>query len=280
MARRSRPNIFEYRDYRDYLRDYYETRKRQNGKFSFRLFAAQSGVSSSLFNDIISGRRALTEPTMRKYANAMGLTPKETAYFGMLVRFVNGKDGESKFENFAAMVQARRGLPAHVLDRAQYEFYSQWHHSAVRELVTLPDFRADPEWIASRLMPRITTAQARASLDLLERLNLLRQGTDGKWIQVEGVITSEPEFRSLTVRAFNSEMIRLARESIDRFPMREREISGLTLGVSPDFFQNLKKRIREFKLEILDQVAADASASTVVCQLNFQLFPLVSEPIP
>ena len=100
----------------------------------------------------------------------------------------------------------------------------------------------------------------------------------GKWSQRDAVVTSESDVKSLALRAYNGEMLRLARESIDRFPLEAREISTLTLGVSPECYRVLKLRIREFKLELLNTVVADASPSAMVCQVNFQLFPLAGNP--
>ncbi len=272
------PNIFLYTDYKKYLRDYYASQKRLSKNFSYRFFAAKSKVSAGQLNDVIAGRRALTEKVMRKYAAAMGLNPKETGYFSLLLRFVNNRDPEGKQDDFSEIAKARKRSRLRPLDQEQYEFYSKWYHCAIRELITLPDFQDDPEWIASRIIPRITSTQAKASLELLAHLELIRRDARGKWVQCDAIITSESDVKSLAMRAYNGEMLRLARESIDRFPLETREVSTLTLGVSPACYQDLKRRIREFKLELLNAVIEDSSPSRMICQMNFQLFPLAEDP--
>jgi uncharacterized protein (TIGR02147 family) len=271
--------IFEYADYKIYLKDYYSLQKKNNRRFSYRFFAAKAGVAPSLLKDIIAGRRNLTIPVMRKYARAMALNRKETEYFSVLVNFVNSKTNKDKNEYFNQMIAARRNLVLKFLNEAQYEFYSNWYHSAVREIVTLPDFREDPEWIAKKLKPRISPAKARNSLMLLEKLKLIKRDKSGKLKQCDAIISSEYEMQSMILKNFNNELISLAGEAQERFVREDREIGSLTLGLSLKTFQRIKQRVRIFKEEILNMVFEDKSDSERVCQLNFQLFPL-SEDSP
>lgn len=275
MVKHNRVNIYAYQDYAAFLGEYYALQKEHVRSFSFRSFASRAGVAPSLLKDIIEKRRKLSLDVMHKYAAAMKLTPKETEYFALMVRFLNEKKAGEKILRLAELTRARKGDFIHSLDHAKYEFYSKWYHSAIRELVTLPDFTDDPEWIAGYLRPAITSAQAKASLDLLEKLGLLYRDAEGKWKQADAIITSEAEIQSLALRTFNVEMLRLANESIDRFPLESREISTLTLGVSPACYRALKQRIRDFKLQLLTMVSEDKEPSQVVCQANFQLFPLI-----
>ncbi|HEX2958333.1 MAG TPA: TIGR02147 family protein, partial [Chitinispirillaceae bacterium] len=75
-------------------------------------------------------------------------------------------------------------------------------------------------------------------------------------------------------------MIGLAREALDRFEPDEREVSSLTLGVSQKCYDRIRERIRTFKQELLSMVIEDSSDSEIVCQCNFQLFPLVEKGTP
>jgi uncharacterized protein (TIGR02147 family) len=103
--------IFEYTDYRFFLKDYYAFQKRNNRGFSYRSFASLSGVAPSLLKDVVSGRRQLTLKIMEKYADAMQLSARERDYFRILVEFVNAKSNQKKNEVFFRMMQIGR---AHV----------------------------------------------------------------------------------------------------------------------------------------------------------------------
>jgi uncharacterized protein (TIGR02147 family) len=268
-------NIYDYTDYRFLLKDYYSYQKRDVRPFSFRYFAAKAGVSASVLKDITAGRRRLSLCVMQKYAAAMKLTPKEAEYFGAVVQFVNSKSNDEKNQHFMRMLRLRGNSSIKFIDQGRYEFFRCWYHSALREMVTLPDFREQYDWIAKRCIPRITAAKAKKSIEVMLRLGILRRNREGKLEPSDAVISSEYEIKSFVLRNFHSEMIGLAKGALERFEPHEREISSLTLGVSQQCYERIKERIRTFKQELLNMVTGDASDSDTVCQCNFQLFPLV-----
>lgn len=267
-------NIFLYTDYRSLLNDYYSYQKKVMKSFSFRFFASKANVSQSMFKDIISGRRRLSLAVMQKYASAMNLTQKETDYFGAVVQFVNCKSSDEKNYHFTSMLRLRGNCEIKILDESRYEFFSNWYHSAIRELVTLPEFREDHGWIAKKCVPGITAQQARKSIDTMLRIGILCRDQNGKLQPADPIISSEYEMKSLILRNFHTEMISLAKEALERFEPSQREISSLTLGVSYKCYERIKERIRSFKEELLNMVIEDTDVSEMVCQCNFQLFPL------
>jgi hypothetical protein len=50
------PLIYDYVDYRFFLRDFVAHQKKRVRGFTYRSFASQAGVAASLLKDIISGR--------------------------------------------------------------------------------------------------------------------------------------------------------------------------------------------------------------------------------
>jgi uncharacterized protein (TIGR02147 family) len=270
-------NIYDYTDYRFLLKNYYSLQKKEIRSFSFRYFAARAGVSASVFKDIIEGRRRLSLSVMQKYAVAMKLTPKETEYFRAVVQFVNGKSNEEKNLHFTMMLRLRGNSSIKFIDEGQYEFFRCWHHSAIREMVTLSDFREDYDSIARSCIPRITAAQAKKSIEVMLQLGILRRTEQGKLEPADAVISSEYEMKSFVLRNFHTEMLGLAKGALERFEPHEREISSLTLGVSQKCYERIKERIRTFKQELLNMVVDDTTDSETVCQCNFQLFPLMEK---
>jgi uncharacterized protein (TIGR02147 family) len=273
-------NIYPYTDYRNLLKDYYAFQKKEVRSFSYRYFAVKSGVSASLFKDIIEGRRRLSLEVMHKYSAAMNLTPREIDYFSAVVQFVNSKATEDKNFYFTEMLRLRGSTAIKLIDKGQYEFFRSWYHSALREMVSLPDFVEDYELIAKRCIPKISAAQAKKSIEIMLHLGILHRNEKGILQPSDTVISSEYELKSLILRNFHSEMIGLAKEALDRFEPGEREISSLTLGISQKCYDRIKERIRTFKQELLNMVIEDTSNSEIVCQCNFQLFPLVEKATP
>jgi uncharacterized protein (TIGR02147 family) len=76
------PDIYQYIDYRAYLRDYFAESKKSNPAFSHMFFAKKAGINSSGFVHLaMNGKRNLTKPVLLKIARAIGLNAEQTEYF-------------------------------------------------------------------------------------------------------------------------------------------------------------------------------------------------------
>ena len=271
----SAPSIFDYTDYHQFFKAYYQYKKATKRSFSFRYLAQHSGVSASLLVAIIKGQRRISVEIAQKYANGIGLTARETDYLLALVGFEHAKSHIQKNEAFSRIVRLRGQFKLKYLDADQYEYFSHWYHAAIREFISLPFFKEDPAWIAGMLLPRITEAKARQSLGLLQRLALAKRDDAGTLCVSSKAISSDYEIHTLSLRNFSSEMIDRAKEALETVPVEQREISGLTMGISDECIERIKQRVRIFKEEIVSMVVDDKNESRNVYQLNFQFFPLI-----
>jgi uncharacterized protein (TIGR02147 family) len=268
------PDIHLYADYRQYLKDWWAWRKRVSRAASFRSLAMKAGTAPSLFKDILEGRRRLTADSVIRFSPAMGLTQPEASYLALLSRFGNARTVQEKNEAFQEMAKIRRKLFLKFLPPEQYALWTNWLHATLREMVGLEEFQEDPAWIGHRLRPEVPTKEVREALQTLEKLGLVKRDARGRLQAAEPAVSTEYETPSDVVRHFNQEMMGLAMSAPDRFPMADREIGGLTLGLSRECYDRIKERIRLFKEEVLGMVVEDKRGSDLVGQLNIQLFPL------
>lgn len=270
------PDIHLYADYRQYLKDWWAWRKRTSRAASFRSLAMKAGTSPSLFKDILEGRRRLTADSVIRFSPAMGLTQPEASYLALLGRFGNARNVQEKNEAFQEMAKIRRKLFLKFLPPEQMALWSSWLHATLREMVGLESFKEDTAWICQRLRPAVPAKDVREALQSLERMGLIKRDARGRLQASEPAVSTEYETPSAVVRHFNQEMIGLAMSAPDRFEPSQREIGGLTLGLSAECYDRIKERIRMFKEEILGMVVEDKRGADLVGQLNIQLFPLAT----
>lgn len=269
-------SIFSFTDYRLYLKAYYTDQKKRNRHFSFRAFGQRAGVSHSMLKDVADGRRNLSISVMQKFATAIKLNSRESRYFELLVLFTHSKSNSEKNVAFAEMVRLRGQEGIRFMGQEHYEFFSQWYHSAIREMVTLPGFVEDYHQIAAELEPSIKPSEVEKSIELMLSIGILKREKCGRLIQSDGIISSEYEMASATLRNFHSQMVGNAQRAIEEIDREQREISSLTAGVSHKLVQRMKERIRIFKEELITMINEDTAESETVYQINFQLFPLVT----
>jgi uncharacterized protein (TIGR02147 family) len=267
-------NVFAYLDYRVFLRDFYAEQKRKSAAFSHRAFSRRAGLRSSNYLSLImKGERDLSSEMAPRFAKACGLIKSEADFFCDLVLYCQAKTTEEKTRHHERLARFRKFRDAHELDAEQTAYHQHWYLPALRELVNLPGFEADPNWIASMLEPPISPKQATEALEILCRMGLLVRGPRGKLQQAQPVVTTGPGPLGHQIFVYHHAMLDLAKRALDDLPREERDVSSLTLCVSDAALPILKQRIREFRRELL-QLAEDDAAPERVVQLNFQMFPL------
>ena len=78
--------IHKYKNYRDYLKDYYDLQKANDPSFSYKSFSLRSGLKSPNYLQlVIAGKRNLTVENIHQFSRALCLSPGELSYFECLV---------------------------------------------------------------------------------------------------------------------------------------------------------------------------------------------------
>ena len=272
-------NVFEYLDYRAFLRAHYAFEKARRPAFSHRFFSRKAGLKSPNFLKLVmDGERNLGPETVPKFIEALELKGEAAAFFADLVIFTQADSLNDKNRAFERISASRRFRSARRIEGDLFKYLSHWYYPAIRELAARPDFQENPKWIASVLRPKIPAVDAQAALALLLSLGLLtRDEATGRIVRGEPTITTEHEVRSLGVRAFHRQMLERASDAIETAPRELRDLAALTVCVGPATAALVKQRIHKFREELTQLCDADV-AGTVVYQLNTQWFPLSAQP--
>ena len=275
------PSVFEYIDYRAFLRERYAAAKAVKPQYSFRFLARRAGFTSSNFLKLVMvGTRNLGPTTVEKVAQAFSLTGEEADFFGLLVTMNQAQTVADRNRAFERVAANRRFRAAKKLDGPLFEYLTHWYYPAIRELAARPDFRSEPSWIAAQIMPKITARDAKSALVTLETLGLLVRTEDGKLVRGEASLTTGHEVRSIVIPAYHLQMIQRAATSVEAFKPEERDISALTVCIKEASLVELKAKIRRFREEMLDRCDTETEPERVY-QLCVQLFPLsTGVPLP
>jgi uncharacterized protein (TIGR02147 family) len=273
MDRQKPVSIYDYTDYRQFLRDYYAEQKAKNPAFSYRYFAKRAGFNSSgLYKDIVDGRTGITRGLILRFAGAMKFQRRQEEYFETLVYFNEAKTVDEKNLYFERLMK-HRDSKAFRVDAAHYEYYSKWYYIAVRELLAVGNFRDDYSRIARSLNPGIRLDEARKAIAVLLKLGLIAPDEDGYYRATKRILTTGTDVTSLVIANFQKAMMELARQAIDRHPVEHRNITTVTFSVSQETCDDIKAELDACRKRILGMIERSEN-ETMVCQLNFQLFPL------
>jgi uncharacterized protein (TIGR02147 family) len=270
-------DIYSYSDYRQFLKDYYDRNKASHPGFSYRLLAQRAGInSSSYFKFVIDGKRNLSQKTLIKICQALRLKEKEAEYFESLVFFNQSRTPAEKSIFFEKMLSLQKYRNVPHIKKNQLEFFQEFHHCVVRELVTMRDFSDDFAYLGKMVTPPISAAKAEASVKLLLELGFLGL-VDGKYVQVDPVLSTGPAAQDFQVIRWQIRMMQLAIETFERSRAEERTISSSTMGVSRATFDLVVNKIRDFRAHLMEVVSRDENPERVY-QLTIAAIPLSDFP--
>ncbi|MCQ2101893.1 MAG: TIGR02147 family protein [Fibrobacter sp.] len=264
--------IIEYQDYRRYMQDFYEERKKKSA-FTWREFSKIAGFSSPSYLKLVcDGKSSLSRVGLPRVANALGLTGFEYDYFELLVEFGNVKDDEKKKAIFAEMNRIAKEHKVRIMDADTFAYYESSVNSIVRELAPLMP-GALPNEIAKKIKHDYSAQQVRDALSLLTKLGLLQESGENAYQQTDKALTSSSEAIPLAVRSMHREMADLAKESLDKVDASERNISGVTMGVDAETLARITEEVDICRRRII-ALANECKSIDRVYRLNLQLFPL------
>ncbi len=275
LGSKKKVSVFDFVDYREFIKAWYENAKSGHSSFSYRAFSKKAGFNSSnFFMLVMQGKRNLTEDSIAKMIVGLELNKQEREFFRNLVLFNQAKTHEDKDLYYKRLLQSKKFRKLEPVKKGQYDYYSSWYHPVVRELIVAKKFDGSAEWIAEHISPPITPVQAEKSIELLERLGFIERSEEGKWRQVSTVISTGPKVHSVVVHNYHKSILDLSRALMDDLEgMDKRDVSSLTLGVKKEQVEEVNRRIRKFRKEMLELVS-DVEEPEEVLQLNIQLYPV------
>lgn len=263
--------IIEYSDFRQYMRDYYEERKRRSA-FSWREFSKITGFSSCSYMKVVcDGKSKLSKIGVERVGAAMGLAGFEMEYFRAMVQYGQAESAEAKKDAFRNMLAIAKVHKVRVLEGDLFAYYDSWRNPVVRELAPLMP-GATPGDMAKMCYIETSAQEVRESLDFLTRSGLLKKSDGDIFELAETSVTGTPDATRLAMRGMHRQMAELATPALE-LPKDERNFSGVTMGVSKETYGRIVDVLNECRKKIIAIAAEDKNIEQVY-RLNLQLFPL------
>jgi uncharacterized protein (TIGR02147 family) len=273
-AAADRVRISDFLSYRDYLVKLFETLKTDVPSYSYPQLGEDLGLSrSNVAWLIIKGKRRLTVKAAQRIAAALDLGADARRYLETLCSYANARRSDVREDLFRQLAALKSKTATSEQAQRTLEYFSEWHHPIIREMVGLEDFESDPAWIGARLVIPLMPMQILRSLQLLERLGLIvYDGKRGRHVQTGGQIHPDREVERIAAVRFHQRMCDMARESVTRVPEQRRELNTLTLCLSDDVAMKATAILYKACEQIM-KLESEAKTKSEIYQVNVHLFP-------
>ena len=271
--------ITSYLDFREYLRDFY-IEKKNSTKFSYREFSKAAGFSSPVFIKlVIDGKANLAQSGTTKLCNAMGLKNWERRYFKNLVNFGQAKTIETKISFLEKLKSIQTSVSVNQLSKDQFAYFSKWYHPVIRELVSMIRFDGDYGKLAALVKPPISAKEAKESIELLEKLQLIKKDDCGLHTVTSHFLTSKGmENGTLAIRNVQKTMALFAAQAIDTIVPEKRDVSGVSISISEKSSLAIRNELQRCRRRIFE-IASEDKQCDAVYRVNLHFFP-ISGTIP
>ena len=230
----------------------------KNPSYSLRAFAKRVGLNPGAVSGILNGKRSVSLKLATQIAQRLLLDPQERSE--MLSAFPD---------------KARRGKSDEVgsnyleLSAAQYRVIADWEHFAILSLMKTKGFRNESEWIAERL--GITPTKAAAAVSRMLELGIVEEA-EGRLRRAQSRFRSSDDIADISVRKSHGQTLELAKESLQKHSVAERDHTAMTMAIDPANLSRAKELIRKFQDDLAEIL--ESGEAKEVYRFSTQLFPL------
>lgn len=278
-------NIFDYIDYRHYLRDRIDALRAENANLSIREILRRLDCSSpSYYKEVIvDAKKNMSISTARRFAAFLRLSDTETEFFILLIQYNQAKTELERVHFYEKLLTADKKPVSsdHVLNVNEYEYMTSWRNAAVRELLGIfmdfgnrsPDERKQ---LSALLRVPVSDRQIDDAVMLLEKLKFIKKNSRGNYRKTETTIKAEK--KSPSAYQALCQFVDLGKSVINTTEPDYRSFKVAVLGLDRDTHAIIQKKLDEVCHDIVNLSGATTSVSDRLYALNIQFFPLTRLP--
>lgn len=227
-----------------------QDRCQKNPQYSLRAFARSLGMESSYLSKILSGKRNITQTTLKKLAAKLSFNEDSVKAFQKLQ---GQKDG---YQSISA---------------DQIIILSEWQHFAILEvLVNKPE--ANAKKLAYHL--GINELLVKDSIERLSRVGYIQWNEEDEKYDI---LSPKNSTEGLPIQAalknLQKQFLELAIEALRDVSEDLRDQSGMTMMVDTSRIPEARKLIKKFRRD-MSKLLEGSKTKDQVFQLSVSLFPL------
>ncbi len=262
--------IFDYSDYRAFLKQTVIDRRTKNSSYSLRAMAQQLQLAPSTFSEVINGKKNLSPEMASQVALKLGLKSREADYFCLLAQ-VEGTKNESYKDALLKKIKnlnPRRSF--HNLAVDSFKVISEWYHLGILACLALDNFEFSPYNLANFF--GISRIESQAAIERLVRLGLIKKNETG-YKETESDVLIASTISNESLNAYHKQMLSKAAASIEGQSFEERLFRTENIVIDKDQVREADMIIEEFFLKMA-RLTKQAKKKSKVYHLGTHFFNL------
>ncbi len=270
----AKPNIQDYHDYLEFLKDWTTYLKERDRGFSLRKVAKDAGIASGYLPMCFSRKRKLSNKFYEKVITLFKLSAKEIRYLDLLKIIAESEVPNERVQALTDLQKLKDYKNNNHSELEAHQYLSRWYYVAIRELVNLQEFKSDPSWIQERLRGRVSQKEIAEAIQFLIKFGFILPNTLGGYSVVDKQLRCHEGVYKISLGEFHRQMLDWAKISIDEIPREERLMLGHTAALNKDQYEKIQSILKE-AMSNIENVGVTAAAKTAeVYHIELVAFPL------
>jgi len=277
----TKPVIYQYTDYREYLKDLTHALKECGEGFTLGILAAAIGIQNPYLSKVFKGDADLNSDQLFLASEFLKLADEESYYLNLLLEVCRAQVPKRKQQLMAQVESLQnqfRQTKKHirvedlqVQSAARQEYFLDPHLQLIYAALTIPKYQANIALARETLaIPQDTLEYC---LSRLEAIGMIRR--EGKTWQITQshfhLLKQDPlcrPYQHLLRMKSNEQVMRLPQDASYNF------VWTITMD------EKTRAKIQDAFLKFLEQANAwvHAAPSEAMYQINFELFPWETKP--
>lgn len=273
---RALPDVYDYVDYRAWLKDCHRSRRAARPGWSYHAWARRVGLkSASTLVMIIGGQRNPGPRVVDALSRWSSLDTHRSVYFHALVDLERRRNDPRAVAEIAERLNVlgrRRPRAFHFLEHEKFSAIARWHYYAIREMTALDSFQEDAQWIRSHLRFPVSIADVRKALTMLLSLGLIVRDDQGRLRPGPSHVETSSETANAAIRQFHQEALTNALKAVTTMPPDERELRGVTFALPRKKLPEARELLRKFQNDFCDLL--ESTSGDTVYHLQMAFYPV------
>lgn len=273
----SKPNIQEYHDYLEFLKDWVEYQKNVDREFSLRKVAKEAKMASGYLSMCFNRKRTLSEKAYQKIKPLLRITGKEERYLDLLRVVAESEDAKSRVNALTNLQKLKDYKQTNRSELEVHQYLSKWYYVVIREMVNMPEFNGQEEWIQERLRGRVSQKEITEALQFLTQFGFIKKSEAGVYSIEQKQLDCDEGVFKISLGEFHRQMLEWAKQSIDEIPRAERLLLGHTATLTPGQFEKVQSILRKALEELTSVDNKAQSSGAEVYHIELAAFPLTKK---
>jgi uncharacterized protein (TIGR02147 family) len=259
--------VFEYKDYRRFIRDFIEIQREIHPKFSLIYYSKKIKTSDGYLKLVVSGKRSLSLDNAFLLAKAFNLTPAEKSYFINLLNENESKEPSAKAYYKTLLTETAQLDISYSKNRKMTTIFEDRLLWEIFSLIGLKSFEYSIKYIKGKLRLPATDADIGAAVQKLLSLGAIRQDESGN-VHAEDIVIPH---RYNPAKAYATALNRAVKH-VNAGIVESSYFDSFCLILNEDQYSQIRETLEEAKSKIAKIAKSKKDDKTLIAYLNLNLF--------